>query len=395
MARHALLTVLAALTAAAPLCAQPAAPAATLPPASAGPAPIDAAATTETRNLFRNMLRIAPRTVLFGHQNTLAYGYTWRDEDDTGPDRSDVKDVVGDFPAVYGWDLMDALGKGRPGEAPSAGAERLRGYVRSAHARGGINTFSWHMDNPVSGGDSWDRTPAVARVLPGGDRHAAYVARLDAAADFFLSLKDRRGRPIPVWFRPFHEQTGNWFWWGKGNAAPEDYKALWRFTVEYLRDRRGVHNLLYAYSTDVFDDAKDYFEFYPGDGYVDLLGFDDYHSITRSSSRRIFTNRLRLVVRWARERGKLAALTETGLEALPVRNWWTGTLLNGIITDEETLGISYVLVWRNANPSFDRKDHFYAPYPGQKSAADFKLFYDDPRTWFERDLPNLYTDTSR
>ncbi|UYV15382.1 glycoside hydrolase family 26 protein [Porphyrobacter sp. ULC335] len=355
-------------------------------------APIDAQATAETRNLFRNMLLIAPRTVLFGHQNTLAYGTTWRDEGAAGPDRSDVKDVVGDFPAVYGWDLMDAVGTPAPGTTPVIDADRLRGYVQRAHARGGINSFSWHMDNPVTGGDAWDKTPAVARILPGGDHHEAYLSRLDAAAAFFLSLRDRHGRLIPVWFRPFHEQTGDWFWWGNGHAAPDDYKALWRFTVEYLRDHHGVHNLLYAYSTDVFDSAEDYFRFYPGDEYVDLLGFDDYQSVTPSGSERVLTHRLRMVVRWARERGKLAALTETGLEAIPARNWWTGRLLNGIIADQEALGISYVLVWRNANPAFDRKDHFYAPYPGQKSAADFQRFYDDPRTWFGSDLPNLYAD---
>lgn len=363
-------------------------------PVAAEPAPIDPQATAETRNLFRNMMRIAPKTVLFGHQNTLAYGTSWQDQDDTGPDRSDVKDVVGDFPAVYGWDLMDAVDSQHLRGGRGIGADRLRSYVVRAHARGGINTFSWHMDNPATGGDAWDQTPAVHRILPGGDRHAAYLAQLDAAADFFLSLKDRNGRPIPVWFRPFHEQTGDWFWWGKGHAAPEDFKALWRFTVEHLRDRRGVHNLLYAYSTDVFDDANGYFEFYPGDGWVDLLGFDDYHSIAPTGSERVFARRLRLVVRWARERGKLAAVTETGLEAIPVRNWWTGTLLNGIIADQETLGISYVLVWRNANPANDRQNHYYAPYPGQKSAADFQVFYDDPRTWFESDLPSLSTDAS-
>lgn len=88
--RSAVALMLAALLPGAPLLASP-------PEA----APIDAQATAETRNLFRNMLRIAPHTVLFGHQNTLAYGTTWRDEDGAGPDRSDVKDVVDDFPAVY------------------------------------------------------------------------------------------------------------------------------------------------------------------------------------------------------------------------------------------------------------------------------------------------------
>lgn len=352
--------------------------------------PIDAKATAETKNLFDNMMRIAPHTVMFGHQNSLAYGYTWRDEDDNGPDRSDVHDVVGDFPAVYGWDLMDVIGSGRPGEMHSIGAERLRRYVQSAHARGGVNSFSWHMENPLTRGDAWDKTPAVQHIIPGGRLHAEYVAKLDAAAAFFLSLKDKNGRPIPVWFRPFHEHTGDWFWWGKGNTTASDYQLLWRFTVEYLRDTKGVHNLLYAYSTDVFDNADTYFEFYPGDAYVDLLGFDDYHSIKSSATSSLFKKRLRMLVKWSRERGKLAALTETGLEAIPIANWWTGILLNGIIADKDTMGISYVLVWRNANPAYDRKEHFYAPYPGQKSAKDFQVFYDDPRTWFGKDLPDLY-----
>ena len=66
------------------------------------PAPIDKNATAETQNLFRNMMRIAPKTVMFGHQNTLAYGYSWRDEGDA-PDRSDVKDVEATFqPSMAG-----------------------------------------------------------------------------------------------------------------------------------------------------------------------------------------------------------------------------------------------------------------------------------------------------
>jgi mannan endo-1,4-beta-mannosidase len=355
-------------------------------------APIDKNATAETKNLFRNMMRIAPKTVMFGHQNTLVYGYTWRDEDDVSPDRSDVKDVVGDFPAVYGWDVMDVLGKNRDGEMPGSGASRLRGYVQSAYARGGINTFSWHMENPVTGTDAWDKTRAVEHIIPGGKLHPEYVAKLDRLAEFFSSLKDKSGKPIPVWFRPFHEHTGDWFWWGKGNTTAEDYKALWRFTVTYLRDVKGVHNLLYAYSTDVFDDEATYFEFYPGDEYTDMLGFDDYQSVKSPTTGPVLANRLRKLVQWSHARGKLAALTETGLEAIPIRNWWTGTLLNSVITDNDTLGISYVLVWRNANPAYDRKEHFYAPYPGQKSAKDFQRFYDDPRTWFEKDLPNLYSD---
>jgi mannan endo-1,4-beta-mannosidase len=87
-----------------------------------------------------------------------------------------------------------------------------------------------------------------------------------------------------------------------------------------------------------------------------------------------------------RSRGKLAALTETGLEALHDPDWWTGTLFPGLKARDDTRRISDVLVWRNANPANDRKDHLYAPYAGQKSAADFVRFRRDPLIAFEGDV---------
>lgn len=347
--------------------------------------PTDRHATAETRNLFENMARLADKGVMFGHQNTLTYGHDWTDESD----RSDVKDVSGKYPAVYGWDVMDIFRKDDPTQLDPAGAARLRTYVVAVHARGGVNTFSWHMPNPVNNTDAWNVTPAVAAIIPGGRLHGAYRARLTIVADFFASLKDANGKPIPVWFRPFHEQTGGWFWWGKGNCAPADFVALWRFTVGYLRDTRKAHNLLYAFSTDVFDSEAAYFEFYPGDEWVDMLGFDDYHSTETPATRAVFVRRLGNVARWSRARGKIAALTETGLEKLPDPQWWTGVLLPGL-ADPAARGISYALVWRNANHVREKREHFYAPYTGQASAADFVAFEKAPMTLFEPDLPALY-----
>ena len=86
----------------------------------------------------------------------------------------------------------------------------------------------------------------------------------------------------------------------------------------------------------------------------------------------------------AQEHGKVAALTETGYEGLKTADWWTRTLV-------PVLGrhpVSYVLVWRNAH---DKPGHFYAPYPGQESAADFVTFYNDGKTLFLHDLNEVYT----
>ena len=46
--------------------------------------------------------------------------------------------------------------------------------------------------------------------------------------------------------------------------------------MDYLRDEKGLHNLLFAYSTDVFTEEENYLEHYPGHEYVDVLGYDDY-----------------------------------------------------------------------------------------------------------------------
>jgi mannan endo-1,4-beta-mannosidase len=71
---------------------------------------------------------------------------------------------------------------------------------------------------------------------------------LDRVADFFASCRGEHGELIPLIFRPFHEHTGSWFWWGAAHASDEEFIALWRFTVDYLRKERGFSHLLFAFS---------------------------------------------------------------------------------------------------------------------------------------------------
>jgi mannan endo-1,4-beta-mannosidase len=104
----------------------------------------------------------------------------------------------------------------------------------------------------------------------------------------------------------------------------------------------------------------------------------------------VFTRRLRHIVELAEARGKIAALTETGVEAVPDSLWWTGTLLAGIESDSVARRIAWVLVWRNANFEREHRYHFFAPYPGHPSAADFVRFHQDSLVRFEDELPDLY-----
>ena len=347
---------------------------------------VDREATRPTKALYANLRLLAEDHLLFGHQDDLAYGVNWKRE----KGRSDVHDVAGAYPAVYGWELGD-LENGVEANLDTVNFKEMQGWIKEGYKRGGIITISWHMDNPVSRGSSWDTTRAVYSILPGGVNHALYRHWLDRFADFVGGLKTGPlawlglGKPVPIIFRPFHEHSGGWFWWGRGHVTPDEYVRLWRFTVEYLRDEKNLHNLIYAYSTDVFDSEEQYLEHYPGDDYVDVLGYDDYRSLRSDESVSEMTARLRTLVRLAEARGKIAALTETGSEGVRSPTWWTGRLLRAIESDPISRRIAWVLVWRNANAR-----HHYAPYAGHPSAADFIEFYKHPFVLFGDGLPDLY-----
>lgn len=338
--------------------------------------------TAETEKLLYNVKAIAVDGFMFGHQDDPLYGVTW--EGDSG--RSDVRSVTGDYPAVMGFDI-GKIEHGSEKNIDNVSFAIIREEMIRHYERGGMITVSWHVDNPLTGSNSWDvsHNDVVQSVLPGEEKHELFIGWLEKAAAFFNSLTTDDGTKIPVLFRPWHEHTGSWFWWGKDLCSVEEYTALWEMTRSHF-DRAGVDNLLYAYSPDLQGPGEIYLERYPGDDYVDLLGLDGYH---RNNGKGIeaYQSSLDTILSFLTEEGakrnKPIALTETGLEAIPIADWWTGVLLPLL----ERYPVSYVLVWRNARERFD---HYYAPYPGQLSADDFVTFYEHPKTLFSKDIPNLY-----
>jgi mannan endo-1,4-beta-mannosidase len=347
---------------------------------------IDPNATAETRALYKNLHQLSKKHIMFGHQDDLAYGVNWRYK----ANRSDIKDVVNDYPAVYGWDL-GYIEKNSPTNIDGIPFDKMRQYIKDGYRRGAVITLSWHLDNPLTGGSTWDTTQrTVATILPGGQKHELFKTWLASAAGFMKTLKGPKGEAIPLLFRPFHELNGNWFWWGKNKSTPEEFKAIWKFTINYLRNEQGLHNLIIVYNTNSFADEQEFLEKYPGDEMADVLSFDKYQ-FTNNSQEFIESTRkeLNTLVRIAKAKNKLAAFAETGYEAVPDAQWWTKTLWPTI----KDIPISYVLVWRNQGymPSI-KKMHYYAPYKGQVSERDFKQFYQIPTVIFEKTTQkkNLY-----
>lgn len=317
----------------------------------------------------------------FGHHDDTAYGYTWEYE----PGRSDVLETAGDLPALMSWDL-GMIEMGDSANLDGVPFDFIRQEIAAQHARGGFNTVSWHPRNPVTGGDSWDCSDSttVTKLLTDTALSAKYDRWCTIVAAFFNTLTDSVGADIPVIFRPWHEMSGSWFWWGDQLCTPEEYETLWkRLRAEF--DRQGVDNVLWAYSPDRVTSSEQYMKHYPGDDMVDIMGVDLYH-FDGDNGIDTYRTALRTALEIARKEaaghGKILALTETGAEGMPTADWYMKVLLPVV----RQFPISYMCVWRN---SLRKPGHFYAPYAGHPGVDDFRAFRNDSSTLFVSDFKNF------
>jgi mannan endo-1,4-beta-mannosidase len=401
--RAALAGVTAAVVGAGVLTAVPAA-ATPLPAAPLPAAPVeitdpqvdlvDDEATDATRSLFAYLRDVRGQGMLFGHQHTTDYGETFAERDGTS---SDVLAATGDYPAVFGFDTLIIEGRERPGRLDNTREENaliLADSIREAHDVGAISTLSVHMENFVTGGDFYDTSGDTLRaVLPGGSHHDDLVEYLDLIALAADNAVDENGDLIPVLFRPWHENAGSWFWWGAAFGTPGEYRELFRFTVEYLRDVKGVHNFLYGFSpgSGFGGDAETYLRTYPGDDFIDLLGYDVYDEAASPAFLDGLTTDLAMIADLADERGKISALTEFGItggvqpDGENANPTWYTDVLGAIEADPGASRTAYMLTWAN----FGESTTPYTPTEGEM-LADFLDYHADEYSYFAPDVVGAF-----
>ncbi len=329
---------------------------------------------------------------LFGQQNAGHIGITITAKDGT---QSDIRNLTGRHPGIVGIDTLSLTGY-------EGNREDLVKTVKNLNRQGVVITLSSHMPNFSLGGDNFfDYSPNItdgnvgARIMPGGDLNPKYRRFLDMIADFAGECVDLSGNRIPMIFRPFHEDSGSWFWWGEGHLSSADYVDLFRYTIDYLRDERGIRNFLYAYSPNgMIDSPETFMRKYPGDNYVDIMGMDVYNDKPKKGDK-FFENTIRSmrnIAACAMDHGKICALTEIGLRTLDsakdgyyeglapegnrVKDWYT-TLLKYLKEGGSDLMCAYVLTWSNFSDT-----QFWVPYRTKdfvhEMCDDFISFANDP-----------------
>jgi len=368
---------------------------------------VDPKATPEAKALFQRLLKLQDKGVMYGHQDDLMCGYTWWYE----PGRSDIKETVGDYPAVVGFELGE-IETGRDRSLDSISFAQITEQVKWFHKQNGIITISWHAINPITSqwtgraispngpGSSWDikkftsgryeepdsvedfeitaeNLNAVKSILPGGENHAMFNGWLNILANYFMTWKDDNGKLIPFIFRPYHEHSGTFFWWGRERCTDEEYAELWRYTVNYLRDK-GLHNILYAYNTDKVYSLEDFMRGYPGDEYIDMLSIDWYGSGEEFNA--LIDKALDFGSQAAEEKGKLFALSECS------------NVSQDMVDILKKYKVSHFLTWRHAPPR--------GPLPAgvdmaaieqrrEERREQTKQMYADPHTLFLRDIQDV------
>lgn len=343
----------------------------------------DPRATVATRTVRANLASMSfesvdpfDHRVLIGQQEA---DVSNRETNGLSPIDPDIARVTGRAPALVSYELSASYRHALTMfdvDSFRAGLGPLRDRVRAQHARGALVSFVWHLRCPKATATDRDRfAPSecprdykldelLERASRGGRgaHFDEWRALLDALADFLWSLKDDNGELIPVLIRPFHEMTGGWFWWGRDNSG-SSYGAAWREMVSYLRDGRGLHNVLWVFCPAAPTNAPSFEAYYPGDSWVDVVAFDRYDR-GDGSFKRGFESDLRAVSRFASSHSKLAAVGEVGRDLLgvtPDPSWFTRGVLAPIAGSGR---ISYVAFWRNA--PWEK----FIPEPGDGAVAE-------------------------
>lgn len=330
--------------------------------------------------------------ILFGQQNAGHIGVSISVNDGS---ESDCKNLCGKHPAVIGIDTLSFLGY-------EGNMTELCTVVKNMHRQGAIFTLSSHMPNFTLGGEefydyssNYTEGDCARRIMPGGDLNSKYRKFLDLIAEFTERCVDVEGEKIPMLFRPFHECNGDWFWWGKSFITDEEYKELFRYTVDYLMSDKNVDNLAVAYSPNgKISNVKDYLSRYPGDEYVDVMGLDQYHDKPRKGDGYYhrLASYLDILFDASKEHGKIPALTETGYRSLEtengyfeglspidntVKNWFTQNF-EAIYSTEGGRHLAYMLVWANFSDT-----QFWIPFVTEdfrhEMCDDFISFAGDER----------------
>ena len=318
--------------------------------------------------------------------------FNFYDPRKSGELKSVYENVLRCRPQIYGVDFYYASGTWYKSKDIRKTRENLIKIVKETwRERRAIASFSWHLENPYvptgfprSAGYRYINSkhipdyPAEHRYvikeilegrggvcgkgnLSGKDNALGYPSprtwfedRCKEVAAIINELVDDNGKPIPFIFRLWHEWEDSWMWWGAKYVSAEDYKRFFILTEQTIRKYAPKAQILWAYCSDRYRNTEEeYMERYPGDDYVDIIGFDDYAIGRSKEDWTAAVNRAALVCKIAKARHLATGLFETNNNKRKIPNYYTNHLNRMLKAKDVRLGIVQIWSLKNFNDSID------------------------------------------
>ncbi len=260
--------------------------------------------TKETKDLYTYFQSIYGKKIISG-QTELKYA-NW------------LGGVTGRDPVICGFDFMNFTADANL---------NVDDAINWAKNRNGIVAYHWHWRDPIGHGQFYSYPEYTSN--PEGTKfdankifdiqspeYTAMIKDIDYIAGQLKKLQDQN---IPVLWRPLHEATGNewngWFWWSTGGrpkvigsvrdeaVSAAACKQLWRVMYDRMVNFHGLKNLIWTWNTS--GTARED-KWYPGNQYVDLIGYDTYGSTPNVAWESLFNQML------LKHGNKMIAMTENG-----------------------------------------------------------------------------------
>ena len=190
---------------------------------------------------------------------------------------------LGKYPAVRTFDFIFDSPSYCNGNPPATDVDLAIEWSKD----GGLVAYDWHWHAPFGGAAfySADTSFSLANAVTDEDiahmpledikqlqndkkiTREAYklVENIDAISELMQRMEDKN---VTVLWRPLHEASGGWFWWGASGA--DAYKWLWKLMYERMTDYHELDNLIWVWNAQSGD-------WYPGDEYCDIVALDIYN----------------------------------------------------------------------------------------------------------------------
>ncbi len=240
--------------------------------------PVNSNATPEARALLKTLCDLSGKGILTGHHNF---------PNNLSQHSDKIFEITGKYPALWGSDFGFLDGEDKDSIIHR---DRMIEEAKKQAAAGSIITLCWHMLRPTedepgkSGGNSWSGSVQarltdeqwLELITSDSPLHQRWEKYMDTAAAFLKQLQDAN---IPVLWRPMHENNGNFFWWG-GRPGTYGTQQLYREVYNRMVNVHHLNNLIWVWNQNGPAPGGEFYNFFPGQSYVDVVSYDNYRELS-------------------------------------------------------------------------------------------------------------------